>query len=77
MTPQTTKVENGKIVLPKQLRKAWKEAKIFLFPNEDTLVVKRIRKPLAQLSELASRVSSTKLSRKEIEKEIQAFRNAK
>ena len=77
MTTQTTKVKNGTIVLPKELRKTWKRAEIFIFPNEDTLIIKKIQKPLPKLSDLASRISSPKMSQKEIEKEIQAYRKKK
>ena len=77
MTTQTTKVKNGMIVLPKELRKAWKRVEVFIFPNEDTLIIKKIQKPLPKLSDLASRISSPKMSQKEIEKEIQAYRKKK
>ena len=46
MTTKTTKVKNGTLTLPKELRKAWKEAEVFIFPSEDTLIVKKIQKPL-------------------------------
>ena len=79
MTTQTAKVKNGeiRIALPKKLRKTWKGADVFVFPAEDSLLLKRIQKPLAKLSDLASRISSSKMSQKEINKEIQAGRKNK
>lgn len=74
MVTQTAKVKNGTIILPKKLRKAWQKAEVFIFPNPDTLIIKKIQKPLSRLSELPSRISSPKMSQKEIEKEIQACR---
>lgn len=46
MTTKTLKVKNGTIVLPKELKKAWKMAEVFIFPSEDTLIIKKIQKPL-------------------------------
>lgn len=46
MANQTTKIKNGIIVLPKELKKSWKGAEVFIFPSDDTLVVKKIQRPL-------------------------------
>ena len=77
MTTSTTKVKNGTITLPKELRKTWKRAEVFVFSNKDTLIIKKAYKPLSRLSELASRISTPKMSCKEIEKEIQSYRKNK
>jgi len=77
MTTQTAKVKNGMIVLPKELRKSWKGVEVFVFPNKDTLIIKKIQKPLPKLSDLASRIFSPKMSQREIEREIQAYRKKK
>jgi len=45
MTTQTIKIKNGNLILPKELRKSWKGAEVFIFPSDDTLVVKKIQKP--------------------------------
>ncbi len=74
MSGQITKVKNGSITLPKKLWKTWKGAEVFVFPNEDSLVVKKVEKPLSRLSDLASRISSPKMSQKEISKEVQSYR---
>lgn len=79
MTTQTTKIRNGKIsfTLPQKLQRAWRGAEVFVFPTEDSLILKRISKPLSRLSDLASRISSHKISQKEINKEIQSYRKSK
>jgi len=77
MVIQTTKIKNGTISLPEKIRKSWKGAEIFIFPSRDTLIVKKIQKPLSKLSNLAQRISSPKMSQKEIEKEIQDYRKSK
>ena len=46
MNTQTTKVKNGTITLPKEFRKSWKGADVFLFSSADTLIVKKVQKPL-------------------------------
>lgn len=70
MGSEAGKVKNGTIILPKRLQKTWEKRKVFMFPFEDILIIKKIRKPLPKLSDLASRISSPKMSQKEIEKEI-------
>ncbi|MCD6528202.1 hypothetical protein J7K44_01020 [bacterium] len=44
--PTITKIKNGKIVLPENLQKSWKGRQVFLFPFKDTLIIKKIQKPL-------------------------------
>ena len=73
MTTQTATIKDGKITLPEKLRKPWKKAKVFIFPSNDTLIVKKVQKPLSNLSDLASRISSPKISEREIKKEIQSY----
>ncbi len=77
MAIQTTKIKNGIITLPEKIRKFWKETEIFIFPSKDTLIVKKIQKPLSKLSDLAQRISSPKMNQKEIAKEIQNYRKEK
>ena len=79
MTTQTIKVKNGeiKIALPKELRKSWKGADVFVFPTEDSLLLKVVQKRLAKLSDLASRISVSQMSQKEINEEIKSYRKNK
>lgn len=77
MTSQTTTIKNGTIVLPKAIRKAWQGADVFMLPDEDSILIKKIEKPLKRLSDLADRIKSPKMSQSEIENEIKAFRKSK
>jgi len=77
MITKTVKIKNGTITLPKKIRKSWKGTEIFIFPSKDTLIIKKIQKPLSKLSNLAQRISYPKISRKEIEKEIKNYRKNK
>lgn len=45
MVTQTTKVKNGTIILPKEFRKSWKEAEVFISGEKDTIIMKRIKAP--------------------------------
>jgi len=70
----STKVKNGVIILPQGIRDAWKEAEILLFPSRTTLIIKRPQKALSPLSGVASKISSKKMTVKEISEEIQEYR---
>lgn len=73
MTTQTTKVRNGNISLPEEIRKSWKGADVFIFPSNDTLIVKKIQKPLeAEWQKYESKLKKSwrKLSTKTIDKAV-------
>ena len=74
---QTLKVDkNGVMVIPKTLRSIFKPSdKLAWFAEGDTLIIKRLNPP--KLSEIAGRVKEKPMSRKEIEKEAQAYRQEK
>lgn len=75
---QTITVKNGTITLPKVLQRKWQKAEVFVLPDDDTLVLKKLRKPLMKLSAIASRTASLpRLSAKQIQKEIDASRQGK
>ncbi len=46
MTTQTGKIKNGAIVLPRSLRKAWQKTDVLVFTADDTLIIKKVQKPL-------------------------------
>lgn len=77
MTTKTAKLKNGIITLPRELRKDWKGPEVFVWSERDTLVIKRPYRSLSRLSGLANRISAPKMNQKEIEKEIQSYRNRK
>ncbi len=45
METQITKIKNGSIQLPKELRSSWKGSKVWMDAVGDTLVVKRLTRP--------------------------------
>lgn len=77
MNTQTVKIENGTITLPEEIQKDWREAEVLVFPNNDTLIVKKVSRPLKKLSDLADRTVSPAMSSREIDQEIQAYRQNK
>lgn len=74
MITQIAKIKNGTIVLPKEIQKSWAGIDVFMLPREDSILIKKIEKPQEQLSDLADKVKSPKMSGKEIEQEIEDFR---
>jgi len=80
MRTQTTitKIENGTIVLPKSLRKLWKEAEVLINISEDMISIKRLSKPALtfkeMLDEFQQAARKTRLSRKEVKKAMLEIR---
>ncbi len=67
------KFNNQTITLPKE----WKGIKVFIKRSKDTIIIKKMKEPLRKLSDLALKISSSKISFREIEKEIQNYRKNK
>jgi len=69
--PTITKIENGKIVLPKKLQKKWLNSEVILFSSEDSLYIKKIF-PSPSLSQLKPKLKKLGkiLSQKEIDEAI-------
>lgn len=74
MTSQTAQVKNGKLILPKKLRKSWNGDKVFVFSSPDTILVKKQREPVKKISKAAKRINLPKLTLSEIQKEIESYR---
>jgi len=76
--PTITKIENGKIVLPKKLRKIWREAKVLIDASQDMISIKRLSKPALtfkqMLDEFQQATRKAKLSKKDMEKVLQEVR---
>lgn len=70
MTTKTTKVKNGTITLPKELRKSWKGAKVFLRAANDTIVIKKIKKAAFWESWEKLRKVSKKVTKRDIKKAV-------
>jgi len=45
MATTITKVKDGSITLPKEMKQAWKNAEVFMIPSGDSLFLKRVKKP--------------------------------
>lgn len=78
MAIQTTKVKNGTIVLPRQFRKSWKKAEVYLNIAGDTILIKRLTKPALtfkeMMDELRRAARKTKLLKKDVEEAIREVR---
>ncbi len=74
MISTITTIKNRTAVLPKELGQSWDKAKVFVFSSDDTLIFKKTSKPITKLSDIASRVISPRMSEKEIDAEIQNYR---
>lgn len=82
MITQTAKVKNGqiKIALPKELRRSWREAEVFVFPTEDTLIVKKFYQSPRIFNEEAEkklRALGKKITKKDIDEAIAWARKKK
>ncbi|MCD6094730.1 hypothetical protein J7J39_02380 [bacterium] len=69
--PTITKIENGKIVLPKKLQKKWLDSEVILFSSRDSLYIKKIF-PSPSLSQFKPKLKKLGkiLSQKEIDEAI-------
>jgi hypothetical protein len=78
MTQGTVTIKDNSIRLPEKLRgnKSWNDSKLLMFmpPKGDTLILKRISKPVVKLSFIAKRNKLAPISRTAINKEIAAYR---
>lgn len=43
MNPQTTKVKNGRILLPRELHKAWQEAEVSVRVLKNKILIERLK----------------------------------
>lgn len=77
MTTQTAQVKNGKLILPKKLRKSWNRGKVFVFSSADTILVKKQREPVKKNSKTIKQGNLPKLTLREIQKEIELYRQGK
>ncbi len=70
-------VKNRKVALPPALGEQWENAQVAILPSRDndTLIIKRMQKPLRRLSDIAARNTLPRMSKQAINKEIRAYRN--
>lgn len=71
------KIKKNVVSLPRRLRKAWNEADVVVVaPSQgDTLILKRMHKPVQRLSEIAERNALRSMSRQAVNREIAAYRS--
>lgn len=75
MRTKTAKVKNGVITLPKELRKTWGEAEVYVSAGRDSIFIKKFARP--SLSELRPKLKALgkRISEKEIEEAIREVRS--
>jgi hypothetical protein len=66
----TTKVKNGSIALPKDIRKTWQNAEVMILPGADSVYIKRLKQPT--LSELKPKLKQAgrKITQKDINEAV-------
>jgi len=74
MTTKTAKVINGSLTLPREIGQLWERADVLLVPSDDTLLVKRIGKPLKKLSDVAERIATPAMATNAIQEEVDQYR---
>ena len=78
MLQTMVKIKNGAIALPKQIQNAWnKEDEAMLFSSNTFVIVKKVEKAVARLSDIPEYISTPKMPQGEIAKEIRAYRAGK
>lgn len=75
-----TKTKGGEITLPKEIRKSWKGADIFIRASNDTIILKKVYQPTrlfdpATIKKLKS--AGRKISDKDISRAVKAVRSGK
>ena len=78
MTYATIRVQNGAIILPKELKKTWQNASIFIEGSSDTISIKRLSKPELSFSEMMNEfqkaAKKSKITKENVEKAINLTR---
>jgi len=70
MVAQITKVKNGNITLPKEFRKAWKGAEVFISGEKDTILIKRVKASSFSQMLREFRKIGKKITKKDVEEAI-------
>lgn len=75
MINQTVKIDKGLLKLPKELSAPW-EGDVFVFPFDDTLVIKKTKSTKSRLSNIAKNDLNDRLTNRQINQEILAYRKS-
>ena len=70
MFQTTLTVKDGIITLPKKLKKAWGNTRVFVLPSEDTLYLKKVEKPSLEELEPKLRKLGRLISQKDIDNAV-------
>ena len=71
-------IKNNAILLPTRFGKRWNNVEVAVIATEaDTLVLKRIRKPVGRLADIATHIKFPRMSRSAVNREILAYRSKK
>ena len=71
-------IKNNAILLPTRFGKRWNNVEVAVIATEaDTLVLKRIRKPVGRLADIATHINFPHMSRSAVNREILVYRSKK
>ncbi len=78
LTATTIQIKNNTLSLPSSLRKEWKDAEVYVSGVGDTLVIKKLARPVVSfkimVAELQRATKIAKLSKLDVTKVIQEAR---
>lgn len=73
-----TKIQNGAVILPREIQKNWQGTKVWLDVSQDTISIKKLAKPILTLKEMMDEfyraAQQTKLSPKNTKRLLQTLR---
>lgn len=75
MTSQTLQIKNGLITLPEKLGSSWRNVKIYLQGDKDSILIKRLNSPkFSAMLDEANRVGQ-KIPRKYLDEAMKSVRS--
>lgn len=78
MQTRITRVKNGSVALPREIRKSWGNADVLVSGTRDSVLIKRLAKPALGLKEIMSEfreaAQKTRLTRREVSNVIRTLR---
>lgn len=79
MVTKTTQVKNGSIILPRELRRTWRNADVYLSGEKDTILIKRLSKPRLSFREMLNEFNKVgkNISQKDVKEALEAVRGRK
>lgn len=74
MATKTTKVKNGTITLPKELKKSWGGAEVYVNAGRDSIFIKRLQPPVFSEMLKEFKKIGKYISKKDVEEAIREVR---